>query len=214
MAIKPIETKILLLSVGAIVVAEGLAYLLVTKTGFPMVALGVVRMLEIGLIVFIVCRYGDGLSPLGLSRSQVLPGLKKGLVWSALFGLAAILVGILLYAAHISFLPFIKTPLPKEDQALLWFLIVGGLVAPVAEELFFRGLVYGFLRRWGVIMAVAGTTLVFVAAHGLVSRVPVTQAVGGIVFAIAYETGGSLMVPITIHILGNMAIFSLSLVLP
>jgi membrane protease YdiL (CAAX protease family) len=35
--------------------------------------------------------------------------------------------------------------------------------------------------------------------------------VGGIVFAVAYEVEGSLMVPITIHVLGNMAIFALSL---
>jgi len=34
--------------------------------------------------------------------------------------------------------------------------------------------------------------------------------VGGIVFAIAYETEGSLMAPLTIHVLGNTAIFALS----
>jgi membrane protease YdiL (CAAX protease family) len=34
--------------------------------------------------------------------------------------------------------------------------------------------------------------------------------VGGIVFAIAYEKEKSLMVPVTIHCLGNMAIFSLT----
>jgi hypothetical protein len=37
--------------------------------------------------------------------------------------------------------------------------------------------------------------------------------VGGIVFAVAYELEGNLMVPITIHVLGNTAIFALSLVL-
>jgi membrane protease YdiL (CAAX protease family) len=35
--------------------------------------------------------------------------------------------------------------------------------------------------------------------------------VGGIVFAIAYEKEKNLMVPITIHCLGNLAIFSLSI---
>jgi hypothetical protein len=38
-----------------------------------------------------------------------------------------------------------------------------------------------------------------------------TQAVGGILFAVAYEVERSLLVPITIHVLGNLAIFSLSL---
>jgi len=40
----------------------------------------------------------------------------------------------------------------------------------------------------------------------------VTQMVGGILFTVAYEVEGSLMVPITIHILGNMDIFTLSLI--
>jgi hypothetical protein len=40
----------------------------------------------------------------------------------------------------------------------------------------------------------------------------VHQVVGGIVFAVAYEVEGSLLVPITIHVLGNMAIFTLSLI--
>jgi hypothetical protein len=39
----------------------------------------------------------------------------------------------------------------------------------------------------------------------------VTQAIGGIVFAAAYEVEGKLMVPISIHVLGNIAIFSLSI---
>jgi membrane protease YdiL (CAAX protease family) len=33
--------------------------------------------------------------------------------------------------------------------------------------------------------------------------------VGGLVFAVAYEIEKSLLVPITIHVLGNFAIFSL-----
>jgi hypothetical protein len=36
--------------------------------------------------------------------------------------------------------------------------------------------------------------------------------VGGIIFALAYEIERSLMVPVTIHVLGNMAIFTLSLI--
>ncbi|MBW2108185.1 MAG: CPBP family intramembrane metalloprotease, partial [Deltaproteobacteria bacterium] len=71
----------------------------------------------------------------------------------------------------------------------------------------------GYLRHWGVFAAVVGSTALFVGAHGLGARIPVTQLVGGIVFALAYETGGSLMVPVTIHVLGNTTIFALSVVL-
>jgi membrane protease YdiL (CAAX protease family) len=60
-------------------------------------------------------------------------------------------------------------------------------------------------------LALIGTTVIFVLAHAIISRIPLTQIVGGIVFAVAYEVEGNLMVPITIHVLGNMAIFALSL---
>jgi uncharacterized protein len=214
MALKPIATRVFLFSAGIIVAVEGLAAVLVTKTDFPMVALGGVRLLETVLILMIVAVRGHGLFCLGLAYHQIWDGLKKGLVWSALFGLSAGLVGVILYAAHISPTQLIKTPLPKDNWALVWFFVVGGLVAPVAEEIFFRGIIYGFLRRWGVIVALAGTTAFFVAAHSIGSGIPITQIVGGIVFALAYEKGGSLMVPMTIHVLGNLALFSLSLVFP
>jgi len=211
---KPVETSVMLLSVGTIIAVEGLAAVIATATPFPMFALCAVRLLETVLICLIVFFWGQGLASLGLAHHQILEGLKKGLIWSALFGLTAFLVGIVLYAAHISFMPFIKTPLPKSTPALFWFFVVGGLVSPVAEEVFFRGIVYGFLRRWGILVALAGTTVFFVTAHAIGSGVPLTQIVGGIVFALAYETGGSLMVPMTIHVLGNLAIFALSMVLP
>ena len=50
----------------------------------------------------------------------------------------------------------------------------------------------------------------FVAMH-LPAGLPVTQVVGGLVFALAYEYSGSLLAPILIHALGNLAIFSLAL---
>ena len=57
------------------------------------------------------------------------------------------------------------------------------------------------------------TTLIFVSAHaGYAGTIPVTQTVGGIIFAISYEAEANLMVPITIHVLGNTAMVTLSLI--
>jgi len=50
-----------------------------------------------------------------------------------------------------------------------------------------------------------------VLAHPIFPGIPLPQVVVGIVFAVAYEIEGSLMVPITIHVLGNLAIFTLSM---
>ena len=92
---------------------------------------------------------------------------------------------------------------------MMLFFLVGGVVAPVAEEILFRGLVYGFLRRWGAILAVILSTALFALAPPL-RGLPLTQIVGGLLFASAYEMENNLLVPITIHVLGNLAIFTLS----
>jgi hypothetical protein len=92
-------------------------------------------------------------------------------------------------------------------------LLAGALIGPVAEEIFFRGILYGFFRRWGIPAAVLLSTLLFILPHYHASglAVPITQLIGGILFAIAYEIEKNLLVPITIHSLGNLAIFTLSL---
>jgi membrane protease YdiL (CAAX protease family) len=106
---------------------------------------------------------------------------------------------------------FLRNPLPVTGPDITLFFAVGGLIAPAAEEIVFRGLVYGYLRRWGVAAGLVGTTLLFAAAH-MASGIPLTQIVGGLVFALAYEKEKNLMVPVVIHVLGNLAIFSLSLI--
>ena len=83
------------------------------------------------------------------------------------------------------------------------------IVAPFAEELFFRGLLYGFFRRWGAPFAIILSTALFTFAHPL-RGLPLTQIVGGLLFALAYEVEGNLLAPITVHVLGNLAIFTLS----
>jgi hypothetical protein len=101
-------------------------------------------------------------------------------------------------------------PLPEGFAHLALFFLVGGVVGPVAEEVFFRGVCYGFFRQWGRVAALILTTLFFVSAHALKTGVPLTQIIGGVVFALAYEFEKSLMVPIVIHILGNLALFSIA----
>jgi membrane protease YdiL (CAAX protease family) len=51
-------------------------------------------------------------------------------------------------------------------QELLWTLAVLALLAPLVEELVFRGLFYGWLAgRWGSIVALIASSLAFAAAH-------------------------------------------------
>lgn len=208
-----IEIRTLIISLATIVSIE-VATSVVISNGLheQMIILGLARLLEIILIILIVLFWGKGISSIGLARSKMVPGLKKGMIWSAGFGMVAFLVFVVLFAAGINALTLIQAHLPSKHSEIALFFFIGGIVGPIAEEVFFRGVLYGFFRRWGVVVALALSTLIFVLTHPINHGVPATQVVGGIVFAVAYEVEGSLMAPITIHVLGNMTIFTLSLI--
>jgi hypothetical protein len=212
MEAKKIQIKTLFLCLAAVFSVElGLRVVTSKPIYHPMLILGGARLLEIVLIILIALTWGNGLSSVGLARSEMVSGLKKGLIWSAVLGAITALACVGLFAASINPLTFIRARLPTQTSDLIFFFIVGGMLGPVAEELFFRGILYGFLRRWGVIVAIVLSTLIFVLCHPINSGIPVTRLLGGILFAVAYEISGSLIVPITIHVLGNLAIFTLSL---
>src|SRR5690606_4719168 len=76
---------------------------------------------------------------------------------------------------------------------------VTGIVAPIAEEIAFRGVLYGWLRqRFGVPAGVAISALLFSVAHGIPALIP-ALAVQGMVLALLYERSGSLWPPIIAH---------------
>ena len=208
-----IEIRTLIISLATMVCIEVAMRVVISKGLYnQMIILGLTRLLEIILFMLIVLIWGRGLSSIGLARYKMVSGLKKGLIWSAGFGMVAFFAFIVLFAAGMNGLTFIPAHLPKKPGEIILFFVIGGMVGPMAEEIFFRGILYGFLRRWGVVVALVLSTLIFVLAHPIFPGVPLPQLVGGIVFAVAYEVERCLMVPITIHILGNTAIFTLSLI--
>ncbi len=213
MEAKKIELRTLFFCLSAVIAVELGTWVVTSKSGYlPMLILAGARLLQILLIILIVVTWGKGLPSIGLARSEMVSGLKKGLLWSAGFGAIGSVACVGLFAASINPLTLIKARLPTQTGDLVLFFIVGGILGPVAEEVFFRGILYGFLRRWGVIVALILSTLIFVLCHPISHGIPVTRLVGGLLFALAYEFGGSLIVPITIHALGNLAIFTLSLI--
>jgi membrane protease YdiL (CAAX protease family) len=214
MTVSKINATILSVSVFIVLALEiplGLA--VANRWVTPILAIGAVRLLEIIVLLLVITRSGIGLSSIGLARHQWMGGLKRGIVWSIALGTCTALGFIVLYLLHLDPFRILGRSLPLKGSDLTVFMFVGVLVSPVAEEIFFRGIVYGFLRRWGIILAVSCTTILFGAIHLKSGGFPLTQAVGGILFAIAYEKEGNLMVPIIIHVLGNMAIFTIPLMI-
>ena len=173
MEAKEIQIKTLFLCLAAVLAVE-LGTRVVTSTPIyhPMLILGEARLLQILLIILIVSTWGKGLSSIGLARSEMVSGLKKGLIWSAGFGAISSIACIGLFAASMNPLTFIRAQLPTQTSDLIFLYIVGGMLGPVAEELFFRGILYGFLRRWGVIVALVFSTLIFVLCHPIHQVIP------------------------------------------
>lgn len=179
-----------------------------------LITTGLARCCQILSIVLVFVSADGNLAAIGIRLKTIKRGLKRGLLWSAGFGLAVALAAVFLYAAGKNPFTLVRGRLPANTSHVLLLFAVGGVIGPIAEEIIFRGLIYGFFRRWGVLAAVSISTGIFVLVHLLVRPMPgfaSIQAIGGLVFAVSYELEKNLLVPITIHCLGNMAIFSLPL---
>ncbi len=179
----------------------------------PLLGTGIIRLLGILAMFWVISATTSGISSVGLQRSGLLQGLQRGMVWFAVCGVICSMGFVLVSICGHDPFKFIHVDLPTRGSQLVQYYIVAGVVAAVGEEIFFRGLVYGFFRRWGKTVAISMSSLLFMAAHAPTVAVPVTQLVGGIVFAVAFETERNLLVPILIHGLGNTTIFTLSLLL-
>jgi membrane protease YdiL (CAAX protease family) len=127
-----------------------------------------------------------GIAGLTRDRRRVL-ALRRPTSWSTA---ARVGVGI---GIGIFVLSLILTPLlePGREQGVtpdtwqpehLGAYIANGLVvavvAPIVEELTFRGLGYSLLARYGRWMAIIATGLAFALAHGLVNAFPLLAAFG------------------------------------
>jgi membrane protease YdiL (CAAX protease family) len=77
------------------------------------------------------------------------------------------------------------------------------LLAPVVEEITFRGLLFGALApRLGVVASAVLTAVLFGAVHGDLVLFP-TLAALGLINAFAYAATGNLWVPIALHAFNN-----------
>jgi uncharacterized protein len=85
-----------------------------------------------------------------------------------------------------------------------------GLIVPVAEELYFRGLLHGYLmprtRLWPRLLL---TSLIFGLAHFDSLAVVISSFILGLINALALEKTRSLWLPILIHAVTNLTGVSL-----
>lgn len=87
--------------------------------------------------------------------------------------------------------------------------LVGAVVAPIVEELIFRGLIYQWLRaRSNVVVAVLVSAAIFSVAHVEPVLMPALFGVG-LVLALAFEWSRSLWITILLHFFQNALAISI-----
>lgn len=114
-----------------------------------------------------------------------------------------------LVAVALGSLPFfvastllMSNPLPRAA----WVAIASSVVAAIAEEVFFRRLVYGWLERWGAALAIAGSAALFAAIHVPVYGLGVLPLdfAAGLIFGWQRRATGSWTAPAATHVFANL----------
>lgn len=136
--------------------------------------------------------------------------------WLALGGVAGVgtllvnIAWVWLYSTIVGepSIPLERVALAEAFDGPLWqsllLLALGGALAPLGEELLFRGVVFGWLSRWPVSAAVLGSALIFAAAHGFTVVFPVAVVLG-IATAVVYHRSGSIWPAMALHVVNNSA---------
>ncbi len=100
---------------------------------------------------------------------------------------------------------------PQSPAPLVPSALVASVAAAVAEELFFRKLLYGWLARWGTWVAICGTAAAFAAVHVPaygVAALPVDLA-AGVLFGWQRWVARGWVVPGLTHVSANLLQFLL-----
>lgn len=102
---------------------------------------------------------------------------------------------------------------PDVNRWMRWLALASaGLIAPIAEEMFFRGVIQSTMRnelwkglpmntrRW---LAILATAVIFGMMHGRTPHYIPALIVLGVILGYVYERRGNLAAPIVLHILFN-----------
>jgi len=88
-------------------------------------------------------------------------------------------------------------------ESPVWFFFVGAVLAPLVEEIFFRGFLFqGFRQKYGWITAALLSSAIFAAAHlDLVALIP--TFILGCLLAYVYHRSNSVWPGVILHVLVN-----------
>jgi uncharacterized protein len=112
-------------------------------------------------------------------------------------------LSLMTQAGFVNSQPNVLAPTANALWTITITLLFAGIIIPIAEELFFRGMVFGWMReRWGVWPAILLSGVVFGLIH-IQPAVAIPAGLLGIGLAWLYQRHRSLWSPILVHALNN-----------
>jgi membrane protease YdiL (CAAX protease family) len=180
---------------------------------FAMVMTGVSQLFS-GVLVLLVTRT----SPREFARITGLSNVKLSRIWVIVGFVALAYVGVFIYslvasAIGISLLePDSTVPqaVTREDSTLAITGIITLIGAPLTEEMFFRGLIFGGLLRWGFWPAALVSGFLFSGVHFDPGSLLPFMGIG-VLLAWVYWRRKSLWDAVTFHFVFNATSFALML---
>lgn len=156
----------------------------------------------VAAVVFVTRRKGATIRDLGLTGNNIVRNIGTGLIGGLFLGIAIWVLGVIL--------AFIFGP-PESQEVERWLVglkqgkdmilpfIAISILAPVSEEIYFRGMVYPVIRgKFGPVLGMILSGLFFGSLHlDLYRLLPISA--GGAVLAYFYEKSESLVTPIIAH---------------
>ena len=197
-------------AVGAAMMGEGDGPIKVSAEGV-VVSIGL-QFLLAGIALAIVVRRVDPVSWLGLRWRQwpwvlLIAPVTVVCMWAIFAGLQGLGYMDLMENLGVEKVQDTVAIFQKEKNVAVLILmgITAAVVAPICEEVVFRGYLYPAVKRFaGPWMSGLCTALMFSAAHGSVSAL-LPLFVFGLALAALYEFTGSIWAPMAAHFLFNAA---------
>jgi len=165
---------------------------------------------------FVIIKHGQELKDIGITARRVPAGMFYAV--AGYLALLPVLLVVMVATYYVTELlkykppvqPIVEVFMEEKETGVLWFsTIFAAVFGPVAEEIFFRGFMYPAIRKkLGVFLGILITAAVFSLLHAhIVGFLPILAL--GALLAYLYEKTGSLVAPITVHIIHNLGMVML-----